>query len=208
MADDRSRTGFLVAALGAAVLAVSVFLPWYGVDITASGAAAVEQRIATLAQEYGNSNLQTQLQQWEWNHGSLVGYQIGTLSAHRYLQYTSMILFVIAGIALVGALFRLADMQGLLFATGNQLAVVGGLAALLIVSRMILRPAGSQTFVSLSLKSGIWVSLLSAAAIVVGGRMAGSPKPRVIAPPPKPRPILPPVNRDVASPLTMFRERP
>src|SRR5262249_13224271 len=52
MSDDRSQLGFLVAALGAAVLAVSVFLPWYGVSITASGAATAQQQLTTVAQQY------------------------------------------------------------------------------------------------------------------------------------------------------------
>jgi hypothetical protein len=51
MNDDRAPLGLLIAALGAAVLAVSVFLPWYGVSITASGAASAQQELATVAQQ-------------------------------------------------------------------------------------------------------------------------------------------------------------
>jgi hypothetical protein len=39
MAGDRPRYGSLVSALGAILLAVSVFLPWYGVSFTAHGIA-------------------------------------------------------------------------------------------------------------------------------------------------------------------------
>jgi len=59
MVDDRAPLGLLIAALGAAVLAVSVFLPWYGVSITASGAASAQQELSTVAQQYGNASFQT-----------------------------------------------------------------------------------------------------------------------------------------------------
>ncbi|HSZ06142.1 MAG TPA: hypothetical protein VK778_13210 [Solirubrobacteraceae bacterium] len=39
MAADRSPTGWLISALGAIVLIVSVFLPWYAVRLTARGVA-------------------------------------------------------------------------------------------------------------------------------------------------------------------------
>ena len=43
MVGERSRYGLLVSALGAVLLAVSVFLPWYGVSFTANGIALAQQ---------------------------------------------------------------------------------------------------------------------------------------------------------------------
>jgi hypothetical protein len=205
MNRDRANAGLLVAALGATALAISVFLPWYGVDITASGATALDQRVSALAREYGNANLQTQVQQWEWDHGSLAGYELGTVSAHRVLKKTSEALLVLAGIALLASLLRLADLAGRLYASDNRIALVGVVAGLIVLDRMIRRPDGSQTFVSLALNPGIWFALLSSVAIVAGARIARSGRPRVPAPR---QPSAPPlVGRDIASPLAMFRDQ-
>ena len=43
MTGDRPRYGLLVSAFGAVVLAVAVFLPWYGVSFTAAGIAFAQQ---------------------------------------------------------------------------------------------------------------------------------------------------------------------
>ena len=59
MAGDRSRYGLLVSALGAIVLALSVFLPWYGVSFTASGIAVAEQAGDQFAAQFGNAALQS-----------------------------------------------------------------------------------------------------------------------------------------------------
>src|SRR5689334_19775062 len=63
MVDNRAPRGLLVSALGAAVLAVAMFLPWYSVSITPSGAAAAQQEFAAVAQQYGNANFQTMADQ-------------------------------------------------------------------------------------------------------------------------------------------------
>ena len=49
MAGERPRYGLLVSACGAILLAVSVFLPWYGLTFTASGVAFVQQMTSQLA---------------------------------------------------------------------------------------------------------------------------------------------------------------
>ena len=81
MVDDRAPLGLLIAALGAAVLAVSVFLPWYGVSITASGAASAQQELSTVAQQYGNASFQTGASQFGAEFSSLAGRQLATVSA-------------------------------------------------------------------------------------------------------------------------------
>lgn len=174
MDDDRSQLGFLIAALGAAVLAVSVFLPWYGVSITASGAASAQQQLATVAQQYGNSTLQANASQLGAEFSSLAGRQLTTLSAHQALEDISVILLLLAGISFLASLLRLAGIRGLLEAGGGQIAVAGGVAALFVLYRMVTPPGGQTDLVSLSLSWGIWLALLSAAAIVVGGFLSAS----------------------------------
>jgi hypothetical protein len=178
MGDDRSQLGFLISALGAAVLAVSVFLPWYGVSITAAGAASAQQQLTTVAQQYGNSTLQAGASQLGAEFSSLAGRQLTTVSAHEALKDISVILLLLAGISLLAALLRLAGIGGLLDAGGGSIALAGGLAALFVLYRM-LNPPGAQTdLVSLSLHWGIWLALLSTAAIVGGGLLAASDQSR------------------------------
>jgi hypothetical protein len=177
MVDDRPQLGFLVAALGAAVLAVSVFLPWYGVSITQSGAAAAQQQLAGVAQQYGNAAFQTGASQLGAEFSSIAGRQLATVSAHDVLKDLSVILLVLAGLSLLASLLRLAGRSGL-EAGGGQIALVGAVAALFVLYRMISPPGARVELVSLSLSWGIWLALLSAAAIVVGGLLATSDQSR------------------------------
>lgn len=178
MVDERASVGFLISALGAAVLAVSVFLPWYGVSITAAGAAAAQQELVAVAQQYGNTTLQTGASQVGAEFDSLAGRQLATVSAHE-VKDMSPLLLVLAAISLVASLLRLAGSSGLLGAGGGQIALAGGGAALLVLFRMLVHPGGQvANLVSLSLGWGIWLALLGAAAIVCGGMYAGSAQPR------------------------------
>jgi hypothetical protein len=174
MIDERSHIGFLIAALGAAVLAVSVFVPWYGVSITAPGAASAQQELATVAQQYGNSALQTQASQLGAEFSSLAGRQLATVSAHDILKDISAILLVLAGASLLASLLRLAGIAGMLEAGGGQIALAGGVAALFVLYRMLEPPGGETELVTLSLNWGIWLALLSAGAIIVGGLVSAS----------------------------------
>src|SRR5213082_1961171 len=101
MVDDRAPLGLLIAALGAAVLAVSVFLPWYGVSITASGAASAQQELATVAQQYGNTAFQTGASQVGAEFSALAGRQLATVSAHEVLKDIGPILLVLAAVSLL-----------------------------------------------------------------------------------------------------------
>jgi hypothetical protein len=174
MVEDRAPLGLLVAALGAAVLAVSVFLPWYGVSVTASGAASAQQELATVAQQYGNSAFQTEASQVGARFSSLAGRQLATMSAHDALKDISLILLVLAGISLLASLLRLAGVTGLLDAGGGQIALAGSAAVLCVLFRMLAPPAAQTDLISLSLSWGIWLALLGAAAIVVGGLFSPS----------------------------------
>jgi hypothetical protein len=180
---DRLRLGPLISALGAALLGVSVFLPWYSVSITPSGAASAQQALNRVAQEFGNATFQAQASTVGAGFNALAGHQVATLSAHQLLKYISVVLLILAAIALLAALLRLAGASETIQAGGAQIALVGIVAALCVLFRMIERPAPQEDVFSLSLSWGIWLALVSAAGIVVGGlwptsasRAAGSPE--------------------------------
>jgi hypothetical protein len=206
MVIDRAPLGLLIAALGAAVLALSVFTPWYGVSITPSGAVAAQQEISIVAQEYGNVHLQARANGIGAELKSLAGRQLATVTAHQTMKHVSLILLVLAGIALLASLLRLADARGALTATGGQIALCGAIAAGIVLFRMVKRPDPAASFVSLSPTWGIWLALASAGAVVVGGLVAGTGRSRMRTSP-KVGPGAP-VARDVASPLAVFRDRP
>ena len=178
MVDDREPLGLLIAALGAAVLAVSVFLPWYGVSITPSGAATAQHELATVAQQYGNTTFQTGATEVGAAFGSLAGRQLATVSAHDVLKDISKVVLLLAAVSLLASLLRLAGVDGLLEAGGGQIALAGGTAALFVLFRMLARPGGQTELVSLSLSWGIWVALVGATAVVVGGLLSGSAQTR------------------------------
>ena len=60
--------------LGAGALVfIASFLPWYGVSITASGAASAQQALATEAQQYGNASFQAGVSMVGAEFSSLAG---------------------------------------------------------------------------------------------------------------------------------------
>ena len=165
MVDNRAPRGLLVSALGAAVLSVSMFLPWYSVSITPAGAAAAQQQFAAVAQQYGNANLQTMANQIGAQFGSVAGRPLATVSAHQALKDLSKIVLLLAGIALVASLLALA---GVVEVGGGQIALVGFAAILCVLYRMLSPPGTDSGLLSLSLGWGSWLALGAAAAIVGG----------------------------------------
>ncbi len=206
MEENRAPIGLLISALGAAVLAMSVFLPWYGVSITSTGAVAVQQEIAAVAKEYGNAALQTRANGVGAELGAITGRQLATVSAYQVLGHVSLILLALAGVALLASLFRLADLRGLLWATGSQIALLGAVAAAVVCFRMIVRPDAPVSFISLTPTWGAWLAFGSAVAIVAGGLAAGSAGMRMRVRP-KYGPGPPPLGHDVASPDAYARPR-
>ena len=166
MADNRASRGLLVSALAAAVLAVSMFLPWYSVSITPTGAAAAQQQLSTVAQQYGNANLQSMANAVGSQFSSVAGRPLVTLSAHQALKDLSKLLLLLAAVALVASLLTLADVVEV---SGGQIALVGFTAILLVLYRMVSRPGTDGGFASLSLGWGSWLALLAAAGIAAGG---------------------------------------
>ncbi len=168
MVDDRLRLGSLVSVVGAALLAVSVFLPWYGVTLTAGGVASAQQALNNVAQQYGNSTFQTQAKTIGLGFSAFTGHQLTTLSAHQALKYLNVILLILAAIAFLVALLRLAGVSESSQTGGGQVALVGLLATVCVLFRMVDRPAPVEQVFSLSLNWGIWLALVSSVAIVIG----------------------------------------
>ncbi len=166
MVDNRASRGLLVSALGAAVLAVSMFLPWYSVSITPAGAAEAQQQLGTVAQQYGNTSLQNMASQVGGQFSSIAGRPLTTLSAHQALKNTSKILLLLAGVALLASLLTLTDV---LEVRGGQIALVGFAAVLCVLFRMLSPPGADSGLISLSLGWGSWLALLAAGAIAGGG---------------------------------------
>ncbi len=168
MVEDRLRLGSVISAVGAALLAVSVFLPWYGVTLTASGAASAQQALNNMAQQYGNATFQTEAKAIGLGFSAFTGHQVTTLSAHQVLKYLTVILLILAAIAFLLTLLRLAGLSGPSQTGGGQVAFVGFLATICVLFRMVERPAPLEQVFSLSLSWGIWLALAGSIGIVTG----------------------------------------
>jgi len=143
MAEDGPRIGSLIAAVGAPLLAVSVFQPWYALSVTAAGATSAQQAFSKLAVQFGNAALQSQAQGVASRFNALAGRQVATLSADQALKYAHIVLLILAAAAFVSALSRLAGVSQV---SDGQIALIG-----------------------LSLSWGSWLALGSSLAIAVGG---------------------------------------
>ena len=169
MTESRSAVGPIVAVTGAAVLALSIFLPFYGVTITASGAASAQQALKAAAARYGNATLQTEANAIGSSFASVAGRQVGTLSAHQALKNISVILLLLAALTFLGALIWLTGASSTLEVSGGQVAAVGAVATLLVLYRMVDRPGTFLHVYSLSLGWGAWLALISSIGILAGG---------------------------------------
>jgi hypothetical protein len=172
MAGDRPRYGLLISALGAVVLAVSVFLPWYGVSFTAAGIAFAQQAGDQAAAQFGNAALQGYLGEYHATLSTLAGHQIMALSAHQALKDLNVVLLLLAGVAIVIALLALAGagFSSTSAPDGHRgpLALLGLIAAACVLFRILDPPAPAGGALALSLREGAWLALLGSAAIVVG----------------------------------------
>ena len=177
MADSRApRGGLVVSALGSAVLAVSMFLPWYSISFTANGAAVEQQRFTALAQQYGSANptLQAAADRASTGFGAIVGRPLITLTAHEALKDLSVVVLLLAGVALLTALLRLGDVVDV---GGEQIALVGFVAALCVLFRMLSPPGTHTDIVAFSLSWGSWLALGAALAIAGGAIWTTSDRP-------------------------------
>jgi hypothetical protein len=172
MVGDRPRYGLLISALGAIVLAVSVFLPWYGVSFTAAGIAFAQQAGDQAAAQFGNATLQSYMGEYHATLSTLAGHQLTALSAHQALKDLNIVLLLLAGAAIVIALLALAG-AGFSSASAPDghrapLILLGIVAVLCVLFRIVDPPAPAGGFLALSLREGAWLALLGSAAIVVG----------------------------------------
>lgn len=170
MVGDRSRYGLLVSALGAIVLAISVFLPWYGVSLTVGGVALVQHFGDQVASQFGNATFQSYMSGAHAQIGTLAGQQLGSVSAHQVLKDLNVVLLVLAALAIVDALLPLARPGGSVPAgAGGSVVLLGVVAGACVVYRMLVPPIPTNDAIALSLREGSWLALLGSVAMVLGG---------------------------------------
>ncbi|HUA73834.1 MAG TPA: hypothetical protein VL988_03675 [Solirubrobacteraceae bacterium] len=173
--ESRPTYGALVAALGAGLLAVAVFLPWYGVSFTAHGLATVQQVQEQFGQQYGNAALQSLLGGLHSTFGALVGHEFTSLSAHQALSTLNVVLLIIAGLSVLIALLALVGPDSAASeANRGPLALLGLIGAACVVFRMVSPPSPAGDYVALSLREGAWLALLGCACIAGGAMWHGS----------------------------------
>ncbi|HEV7585462.1 MAG TPA: hypothetical protein VGO14_06745 [Solirubrobacteraceae bacterium] len=170
MAGDRPRYGLLLSACGAILLAVSVFLPWYGLAFTAGGVAFVQQMADQIATQFGNASLQAYLGAQHASLSTLAGHEFAAVSAHQALKNLNVVLLLLAGLAILDALVPLARAGGSVPDGGGAAVVVlGAVATVCVGYRLLSPPVPAGNLVSLSLREGAWLALLGSLAIVAGG---------------------------------------
>jgi hypothetical protein len=172
MTGDRPRYGLLVSAFGAILLAVAVFLPWYGVSFTAAGIAFAQQAGSEAAAQFGNAALQSYMGEYHATLSTLAGHQITALSAHQALKNLNVVLLLLAGAAIVIALLALggAGFSSASSPDGHRgpLALLGLVAAACVLFRIVDPPASAGGVLALSIREGAWLALLGSVAMVVG----------------------------------------
>jgi hypothetical protein len=167
--EPRSRYGLLASAFGAILLAVSVFLPWYGVSITSDGIALAEQAGERIAAEFGNAALQSHLGALHSSLGGLADHELFALSAHQALSTLNVLLLILAGLGILITLLALAGPPSASTdANRVPLALLGLVGAACVVFRMVDPPSPAGALLSLSLREGAWVALLGCVCMTVG----------------------------------------
>ena len=141
---DRNRLsqGELIAGIAGLVLLIDLWFKWYGVKVSGAG-------------------------------GVLKGFSIG-VSANAWESFglIDIILFLVAIICIGAAVMRaLNRMPDLPYPPATIIAIAGGLALLLILFRTISAPIDTNGApgIDVTRKIGLWIGLLSAAAITYGG---------------------------------------
>lgn len=167
MAGDRPRYGPLVSALGAIVLAVAVFLPWYGVSFTAHGISFAQQVGSQVASQFGNATLQSYMAGLHTSLAGLAGHEFTALSAHQALKDLNVVLLILAGLGCVLALLALAGAQSP-EANRGPLALLGAVATACVLYRILDPPTPPGELLALSLREGAWLALIGALAMVGG----------------------------------------
>lgn len=149
---------------------MSVFLPWYGLSFTSRGVAGMGQLGHEAVSKYGNALLQSEWGALQAGFSALAGRELGTLSAHQTLHTISVLLLVLAGVAVLLALRPLAGRATSLPEVGHGwIAAIGALAGGLVLYRIVSPPVPEVGFVAMSVQTGAWVALSGAALMAAGG---------------------------------------
>jgi hypothetical protein len=170
MRGDRSRYGLLVSTLGAIVLAVAVFLPWYNVSFTPAGTSVLTRAGDQFAAQFGNPSLQSYVGGLHGTIAALAGRQAGAISGHEALRDLNVVLLVLAGLALLDALLPLArTASGVPDGAGGAVVLLGLLASVCVAYRMAFPPSPAGDLLALSVREGAWLALLGSLMMMVGG---------------------------------------
>ena len=153
MNTSRLTTGDIVAAVGGIVLLISLFLPWYGVDVEIAGFSASESASG-----------------WE---------ALGFIDILLFLVAVAAIAIVAARAA--GALP--ADVPGsLILLAGGGLAVLLILFRIVDIPAGDI-PEQAEDSIDLARKVGIFIALVAAAAITYGGWRTNEERPAAVSSP-------------------------
>ena len=140
MVGHRSRYGLFVSALGATVLATSVFLPWYQESFTARASPA-----------------------------ALAHRSFAAVSGHQALGGSSIVLLALAGLAMLDALLPLARTRAPVPAgAGGSVVLLGAVAAVYVLFRIVDPPTPAGGLIALSPRQGAWLALLGSLTMVLG----------------------------------------
>ena len=170
MPGERPRHGLMLSVGGAVLLAVSVFLPWYAVSITADGIAFIQRAGTQFAAQFGNAQLQGLVAGLHAGFSALAGRELGTVSAHQAFANISVVLLIVASGGLLLGLSALARPLPVSSSSqGELIALLGALALACVLYRVLRLPNPDASFVKFSLREGAWGSLLGSLAMVVGG---------------------------------------
>jgi hypothetical protein len=158
MVGERSRYGLWVSALGAIVLAASVFMPWYRV----AGAAGVSAVAGVAGALSGPAHASVAAQ---------ASVHMLTLDGYRSLSGLSVVLLAIAALAMLDVLLPLLRGRGPVpVGAGGAVVLLGAVAGACALYRMIDPPSAVvQALGVSSLREGVWLALIGSVTVMLGG---------------------------------------
>jgi len=163
MPPARPRIGLALSAVGGILTAISVYQPWYGLGFTPAAVGAAEQEISSVP------GLSQYADRVGAAASTVTGHPLIALSAHQVLHHVSVALLVIGAAAILLSLIALASAAPVLPPqSGQLLAGLGLIGAILTAYRMIDPPNPAPGFFTLSLRVGPFLALVGCGAIVAG----------------------------------------
>lgn len=160
------RIGHLLALAGAAVVAGSLWLPWYALRVPAGVRGAISDQAAGLPAPLGDlaRNLALALPEkikgtgWQTLHGPDLALLCGALL---------VALAVVLATGVAGPAVRVAP------AAAGRLALVSGVGlGVLVIVKVMAPPAPSEY---ISAETGVWLALGGCALMAAGGALASHP---------------------------------